>query len=107
MTEAEVEEMFTFLDKNSDKEISMIEFSNGLKKWKPKPKQTEGAPKLDLTPIEAFADIDTDGSGKLSMEELSAALTAKSNMSDEQVQEIFTVCDKNKDGEISMIEFTN
>ena len=55
----------------------------------------------------AFAKIDADGSGFLSLEEITADLKSRGfeQVDDETVQKIFAALDANSDGKVSMSEF--
>jgi hypothetical protein len=56
---------------------------------------------------DAFDAFDTDGSGKLSVDEIGAALaqSGKKSMTPEDVAKLVKQIDKNQDGEVSFDEF--
>lgn len=51
-----------------------------------------------------FSDADADGSGALTREEITKALKAKTNLSSSEIDEFFSVCDRNHDGTLTMME---
>jgi len=59
-----------------------------------------------VSPIEYFHEIDSDGSGTLSLPELTAALKLN-HISNEAIKAIFEACDKDHSGGISMLEWSN
>ena len=51
-----------------------------------------------------FGDIDKDNTGTITVEEMREALEA-GGMPEDQIQELFSRCDRNGDGSISMMEY--
>ena len=51
-----------------------------------------------------FSEADADGSGALTREEITKALKAKTSLSPSEIDEFFSVCDRNHDGTLTMME---
>lgn len=68
--------------------------------------RTPDPPKMDFSPIDVFSEIDVDDSGRLSLDELAEALISRFGVSDAEVDEFFSLCDSNDDGELTMMEFS-
>jgi Ca2+-binding EF-hand superfamily protein len=120
MSESDCDMLFKICDKDKDGELSMMEFSRGIKKWAtgyrlgdknrpPPPPAVAGraAVKKESNALETFRDADTDDSGTLTLEELKTALMASDELSEVQCEELFTICDKDKDGGLTMLEFSS
>ena len=109
MEDPDVTELFVRCDKNDDGAVTMVEYTKGCKAWmkekgcierKPKP----GHLKKELAMITTFAEIDVDGSGTLTQEELSKALSYKGVIKVD-IEALFTLCDQDSDGILTMIEY--
>lgn len=119
-TEEDCAMLFKICDANRDGEVSMIEFSRGMKKWEsgyrlgdtnvpPPPPALQvssaGPAAGGDNALRQFAAADVDDSGTLTMEELQAELTKDGTMGAAECAALFELCDANADGELSMIEF--
>lgn len=77
------------------------------------PQNTDAAPKTcpgsgsRLSGSQVFDSIDTDKSGKLSRRELGDALHDTFGFNDDDVETVFTIMDRDGDGEIDRAEFVS
>ena len=100
-------------DADNSGELSLLEWSRAVKKF-PELTSTSStnmgtvkAKPFDeyLPPMDYFARMDSDGSGQVSKEELSAALQ-RSNLAPKAVDLIFDKVDTDGSGEISFLEWS-
>merc|ERR1712046_28135 len=97
-------DLFGACDVSGYGQISLQEFLKGTRK-SVTAQPARSVASRTMTPIEAFAETDVDGSGALSLQELRAALMQKSRMSEAAIMDLFGACDVSGDGQISLLEF--
>ena len=126
-------EIFTSFDKNKDGHISLEELKNGLEKLNGKEIDNQEIEKIFLSLdtdkngqigyteflasimnertylneerlYEAFVNLDKDGSGKITKDEIKKVIM-KNNANDNCVEKVIEKVDKNKDGVIDYNEF--
>ena len=51
-----------------------------------------------------FSEFDADGSRALTRDEITSALKAKTSLAQSEIDEFFSVCDRNQDGSLTMME---
>lgn len=103
-TNAEFGEMLKAIDSNNDGVVDFREFA--LVWWKREKERLEADFDTELTM--AFKVFDSDNSGSISLTELKEKLTTLGEkMTDDEVQELLTECDKDGSGTISYEEFKN
>ena len=83
--------------------------SRGVQKAaaEPSPRHAGGAPtrlKSQTHFGKLFREVDVDGSGSLTREELAVAMKARTNLSDAELDEFFAVTDRNGDGKLTALE---
>lgn len=119
MGDKQIDALFVEADSDNSGSITMMEFAAALKKNPTvlnSPNLLAAVPGIGglmlgkktsgVSPIEYFHEIDTDGSGTLSLAELTAALKLN-HISDEAINAIFAICDKDHSGGVSMLEWSN
>ncbi|XP_062572793.1 uncharacterized protein LOC134234763 isoform X2 [Saccostrea cucullata] len=94
LTDSEIAEMFSDIDKNGDGQITKEEFLSEMMK------------KERRTAVEeAFQKIDKNGDGKLARDEVAAAMREIGHFTDEEIDKLIKKADKNNDGVIDRAEF--
>ncbi|XP_061179918.1 uncharacterized protein LOC133188482 isoform X1 [Saccostrea echinata] len=94
LTDSEIAEMFSDIDKNGDGQITKEEFLCEMMK------------KERRTAVEeAFQKIDKNGDGKLARDEVAAAMREIGHFTDEEIDKLIKKADKNNDGVIDRAEF--
>ncbi|XP_062569936.1 calmodulin-like isoform X1 [Saccostrea cucullata] len=94
LSDREVAEMFSDIDKNGDGQITKEEFLSEMMK------------KERRTAVEeAFQKIDKNGDGKLAKDEVAAAMREIGHFTDEEIDKLIKKADKNNDGVIDRAEF--
>ncbi|XP_062569937.1 uncharacterized protein LOC134232008 isoform X2 [Saccostrea cucullata] len=94
LTDSEIAEMFSDIDKNGDGQITKEEFLSEMMK------------KERRTAVEeAFQKIDKNGDGKLAKDEVAAAMREIGHFTDEEIDKLIKKADKNNDGVIDRAEF--
>jgi len=119
MGDKQIDALFAEADSDNSGSITMTEFASALKKNPnalSSPSLLAAVPGVGglmagkkaatVSPIEYFHEIDSDGSGTLSLPELTAALKLN-HISNEAIKAIFEACDKDHSGGISMLEWSN
>lgn len=91
--------IFLVLDKNDDGKISKEEFNKGIH-------NLPVGSKREMALAKAFKDMDKDGSGSLSRQEIRNALyAAKTDLTTDQIKDVFKYATKDADKEIQYDEF--
>jgi calmodulin len=99
-TDAEITQVFQFVDSNSDGSIDFPEFLNLMEHTSNKNNNN------DL--LEAFREFDIDGSGQISRSELKKTMSKLGpnlSLSEEQLDDVLREMDENGNGEVSYEEF--
>lgn len=123
-TDEEVERRLARMDLNDDGSISWLEFERHMHAWAalddtnsveapsiPSPGQRadevwQSRPDLAARLLARFRQIDTDGSGHLSEEELTSAMRADNmHFTDHAMEVLFAQMDRSDDGRISYAEY--
>lgn len=104
-TVREMREYMSVLDTKDKEEMDFEEFTELMKKVE----KISGKPQDQVTDlVKAFKHFDSDGSGYLERGEIRKFLNKKGieDVSDDDVEYILAVADKNNDGKIDITEFS-
>ena len=102
MKEASIKALFEKCDEDKDGQLDLNEFTKVVMTL---PELRPDVSQAHIALVDAFALIDTDRDGAVTLQELRVAL-ATGGLFPEEIKQIFDAADTDNDGNITMLEFT-